>query len=312
MRANNYGWRSRDMVKAVYFALTEHVQQRVKSNGSRSTVVARFRQFVKFARDHNARRLEFVTPELVQAYGRELADRVDNGEMSARYAQNLVSAVNTAMRAVTREQWQSVSPRGCGIASRRNVRTVAPPSVQTAREAIADMRNNGMERQAAIAELALELGLRSREASCLDARTALAQARESGAVTISGGTKGGRTRTVPITRPEAIQALERAANVQGKARSMIPADKSWKQWMEGDLRKGREALAERSGARGYHDLRATYACARYEALTGRRAPVVAGRREVDKTTDRAARMQIAHELGHGRTDVVVSYIGSAR
>ena len=55
-----------------------------------------------------------------------------------------------------------------------------------------------------------------------------------------------------------------------------------------------------------------YACKRYRQLTGAAAPAVAGRRDVDKTTDRAARQVISRELGHGRIDVVAAYVGSAR
>ncbi|GAB4355652.1 MAG: hypothetical protein Kow0060_07760 [Methylohalobius crimeensis] len=49
-----------------------------------------------------------------------------------------------------------------------------------------------------------------------------------------------------------------------------------------------------------------------EQLTGREAPVVAGRRTAGKDADRQARQVIAYELGHGRTDVTVAYLGSAK
>ena len=66
------------------------------------------------------------------------------------------------------------------------------------------------------------------------------------------------------------------------------------------------------GLKKIHDLRAAYACDRYKQLTGSVAPVIAGRRYVDRSTDRAARQTIAQELGHGRIEVVATYIGGAR
>jgi len=61
-----------------------------------------------------------------------------------------------------------------------------------------------------------------------------------------------------------------------------------------------------------HDLRAAYPCERYLALTGSPVPVIAGRRLASHETDRQARSTVAAELGHGRLDVISTYIGSCR
>ena len=124
-------------------------------------------------------------------------------------------------------------------------------------------------------------------------------------MTVSEGTKGGRTREVPITSQRQLEALSRAAIAQGQDRSLIPASESWKGWREGTLRDAREIVKEHTGG-GLHDLRAAYACERYEALTGHAAPVVSGERYGD---DREAREQIAEELGHWRADVTTEYLG---
>ncbi|MBI3774834.1 MAG: integrase, partial [Gammaproteobacteria bacterium] len=57
------------------------------------------------------------------------------------------------------------------------------------------------------------------------------------------------------------------------------------------------------------DLRAAYACERYEQITGHPAPVVAGERQANKHDDQTARQIIAQELGHGRIDVAAAYLG---
>ena len=138
-------------------------------------------------------------------------------------------------------------------------------------------------------------------------RAALREAQERGVVTITAGTKGGRAREVPVSE-RALASLERAAQAQGGDRSLVPASETWQSWREGTLREARELVQAHTGA-GLHDLRAAYACDRYEAITGHAAPVVAGERLADRGVDREARMTIAEELGHGRIDVVSAYVG---
>ena len=162
------------------------------------------------------------------------------------------------------------------------------------------------DRAAAVVELARELGLRSKEASLLDARSALAEAR-NGSLTISDGTKGGLTREVPITNESQVQALERAAAAQGDARAVMPPDATWQSWREGQLRDARELVQAATGG-GLHDLRSAHACERYEQLTGHAAPCTGGEIH-DRAADLAARLEISAELGHGRVDVASEYLG---
>ena len=170
---------------------------------------------------------------------------------------------------------------------------------------LANARSTVSDRAASVCELSRELGLRSKEASLFDARAALKEAQEKGAVSVSDGTKGGRERQVPITSPAQLGALERAATAQGDARAVMPADQNWKQWSQGELREVREAMG------GLHELRAAYACERYEALTGHAAPC-AGGQILDRQADEAARLQVSSELGHGRIDVVSEYVGGRK
>ena len=94
--------------------------------------------------------------------------------------------------------------------------------------------------------------------------------------------------------------------------NLLRVDETYQGWRQGELRAGRRLL-KAAALRGYHDARAAFACERYQALTGDPAPVVTdGQRKADREADGQAREVIAVELGHGRTDVVAAYIGSAR
>jgi hypothetical protein len=311
MGKNNFGLGSRDAAKAGAFALNESARNGTMSYSTAATVAERWSQFVEWAREEEGVKwMEDYTREMVVEYGRELADRVESGEMAAATAQNYLSAINTVMNLATRGQWESVSPtKDCGIADRSAIREEAPGALdrEAYERAVAEVREELGSRAAAVVELCRELGLRSKEASLIDSRAALSEALSRNAVTISDGTKGGRPREVPITSERQLSALARAAEAQGSDRSMIPASESWKTWREGDLRAVREIVREHTGE-GLHGLRAAYACERYEALTGHAAPV-AGGEVADRALDREARAVIAEELGHGRTDVTNEYLG---
>ena len=89
-------------------------------------------------------------------------------------------------------------------------------------------------------------------------------------------------------------------------------DESYKDFMRAVVRRARDILHEH-GLKGFHELRAAYACERYEQLTGFPAPVNGGHgHREDRELDQRAREQISHELGHNRIDVVSAYIGGRR
>jgi hypothetical protein len=133
-------------------------------------------------------------------------------------------------------------------------------------------------------------------------------------VNITAGTKGGRGREVDRWVPvsaSALQTLERAATFQGGSRNLIPPKMSYRQWRDHAYAAWR-STAKQYGLSGFHDLRAAYAGERYAQLTGSPAPAVSGGRQANKAVDRSARQILSLELGHGRTDVVSSYVGSPR
>jgi len=302
--SRNFGWGSRDMQDAARMAL-----EATPGFSSIATHTQRFGKFKSFCKENGIGRMERITPEIVVDFGRGLADKVDSEEMKPAYAQNLLSSVNSVMRAATRGEWKSVSPtKECGIPQRCNIRSTPTPEREKAQNAINEMRSLGNERIAAIAALALDLGLRSKEASLLNAEKSLSQAEKVGYVSVTDGTKGGREREIPITNERQLQTLKTASEAQNGARAVMPPDQNWKQFREGELREARENVAEATGGRGIHDLRATYAAERYKALTGHEAPCNGGK-ITDRQADMSAREQIAAELGHGRIDVLVSYIG---
>ena len=276
----------------------------------------RFRHFATWCKEERQiRDATRISREDVEAYCRSLAEQVDAEDIKVSYAINLISSVNVTLSSMRGDDKLRVRPSQ-EVGSRDRARHDPPAGLRQhrVRQCADRLRGEGQARIAATIEVARAFGLRRREASMLNARAALGQAYKRGAINITAGTKGGRghrvDRWVPVT-PYTMQLLRRAADAQGKARNLIPPELSLKQWFS-RLRHAWTVVRDDYGLKKFHDLRAAYACARYRELTGHAAPVVAGRRIADPGADRDARLTIAQELGHGRDEVVKSYIGGTQ
>lgn len=121
-------------------------------------------------------------------------------------------------------------------------------------------------------------------------------------------TKGGRERSVPITTVEQRAVLDQAHELAG-AESLIPAHKTYIQ-----QRHVYDGQCKAAGLSHLHGLRHRYAQARYEALTGWKAPAAGGPparalSPTDRETDAVARQTISRELGHERTQITAVYLG---
>jgi integrase len=121
-------------------------------------------------------------------------------------------------------------------------------------------------------------------------------------------TKGGRPRTVPITTSEQRTVLDQAHQLAG-AGSLIPTHKTYIQ-----QRHTYDGQCKAAGLSHMHGLRHHYAQARYEVLTGWKAPAAGGPvarmlTPTQRGQDAAARQTISHELGHERPQITAVYLG---
>ncbi len=310
-KGNNFNLKTRDMAKAGRFAASRAARDGAISYETAAALSDRWQSFARYAKDEGVQRMEQVTAHLAVAYGQVIAARVEAGEITPSYGQNLVSAVNSVMNLASQGRWQSISPtKDCGVEQRSNVRQQLPQGIErdTAQSVIDSLRSRGQARGAAVIELAREMGLRTKEASLLDARAALKQAQRAGKVTITSGTKGGRARTLPVNTERQLAALAKAVEAQGQAPSLVQSAQSWAQWREGGLRDARESLKS-AGIGRIHELRAAYAAERYHQVTGHWPPMMGG--SASREADREARLIIAKELGHSRIEIMTAYIGGA-
>jgi integrase len=121
-------------------------------------------------------------------------------------------------------------------------------------------------------------------------------------------TKGGRAREIPIRTENQRWVLEQVKSLAGKG-SLIPPELTYVRQL-----KIYEAALGKAGISRAHGLRHAYAQRRYEELAGWKAPHAGGPKASEltpdqKAQDRAARLAVSGELGHGREEITAVYLG---
>jgi integrase len=283
----------------------------------------RWLAFVKWCRSeqgpgyNDARQIDRQT---LLNYAQYLRQQIDHGDLSIATAQNRLSSVNRTLAALRGDQYVKIlSPsRALGL-QRSTIRTVAPEGQdrQQVLRVMEVLREQQCGRVAAIVVLARESGMRLREAILADLPRLQREARQLGRINIQDGTKGGRVGASAsrwITVTEHVQTalnIASAASPVGSHNLLEPTE-TYVQFIRASVRSSRYVL-HKFGLRGFHELRAAYACGRYEQLTGHAALVNGGDGyRLNRELDRDARQQISYELGHNRIDVVSAYIGGRK
>ena len=280
----------------------------------------RWQAFVRWCRSedgpgfNDARQID---RETLLDYAIHLRHQVEQGDLAIATAQNRLSSVNRTMAALRGDQYVKVpSPSKALRMQRTTIRTVAPQGQdrEHVKRIVEVLCEHHQPRVAAIAQLARATGMRLREAILADLPRLKREAEQYGKINIQDGTKGGRSGAAAprwVTVADHIRdALEFARQVSPDgSRNLLAPNESYLDFQRGIVRPARGILHQHN-LKGFHELRAAYACERYEQITNHPAPVKGGHcYQHDRYLDQQARTQISHELGHGRIDVVSAYIG---
>ena len=280
----------------------------------------RWQAFVKWCRSaagpgfNDARQIDRNT---LQGYVDHLRHRVEQGELAIATAQNRLSSVNRTLAALRGDEQVKVPSPSKALGMRRtSVRTRAAQGQdrEQLQRIVAVLCDHQQPRVAAIALLARATGMRLREATLVDLPRLQREAQQLGRINIQDGTKGGRSgasapRWIRVNH-HVREALAFAAQASPKgSRNLLAEDETYRGFHQAIVRPARDLLHQH-GLKGFHELRAAYACVRYEQLTRHPAPINGGRcYQRDRHLDAQARSLIGYELGHGRIDVVAAYIG---
>lgn len=258
-----------------------------------------------------------IDRKVLADYAAYLRDMVRRGDLAVSTAQNRLSRVNRTMAALRGDQCVKLpSPSKALGMQRTGVRHSVPQGQdrEQVKQIVDALCRDQQQRAAAIVLLARATGMRLREAILADLPRLSREANDLGMVNIQDGTKGGRAgASAPrwITVNNHVRgALELARQVSpAGSRNLIAPHESYLDFLQEIIRPARDILHAHN-LKGFHELRAAYACERYEQITQHHAPIKGGQCcQVDRNLDRQARRQISYELGHGRIAVVSAYIG---
>jgi hypothetical protein len=250
-------------------------------------------------------------------YAGHLRQQVEQGELAIATAQNRLSSANRTLAALRGDQYVKVPNPSKALGMRRTSVRCSVPQGQDpehVKQIVDALCEHQMPRAAAIAHLARATGMRLREAILADLPRLKREAEHYGKINIQNGTKGGRAgASAPrwITVNDHIRgALAFAHQVSPDgSRNLLAPNERYLDFLQGIVRPARNILHTRD-LKGFHELRAAYACERYEQITHHEAPINGGKcSELDSHLDHEARAKISYELGHGRSDVVSAYIG---
>ncbi|TKK33572.1 integrase [Pseudomonas sp. CFBP13528] len=280
----------------------------------------RWQAFVRWCRSkdgpgfNDARQIDRKT---LLDYAGHLRQQVEQGELAIATAQNRLSSVNRTMAALRGDQYVKVPSPSKTLGMRRNsVRRSVPEGqdpVQV-KQIFDALCGSDQLRAAAIVQLTRATGMRLREAILADLPRLIHEAKDLGKINIQEGTKGGRAgASAPrwiVVNEHILSALEFAQQVSpAGSRNLIAPSESYRSVLQEVVRPARNTV-HTSNIKGFHELRAAFACERYEQITQHRAPINGGECcHVDRRLDREARRQVSYELGHGRIDVTAAYIG---
>ncbi|AVU78276.1 MULTISPECIES: integrase domain-containing protein [Pseudomonas] len=280
----------------------------------------RWQAFVRWCRSkdgpgfNDARQIDRQT---LLDYAGHLRQQVEQGAIGIATAQNRLSSVNRTLAALRGDQYmRAPSPSKALGMQRSGIRSEVPQGQDRAqvKRIVEVLCEHQQPRVAAIVQLARETGMRLREAILANLPRLQREAKQLGRINIQDGTKGGRSgasasRWITVSN-KIREALAFAHQVSPKgSRNLLAPNESYLDFLTSTVRPARDLLHTHE-LRGFHELRAAYACERYEEITDHLAPINGGNcYQLNQHLDQLARVQISYELGHGRIDVVSAYIG---
>lgn len=280
----------------------------------------RWQAFVKWCRSdegpgiNDARQID---RKVLADYAAHLRDVVGRGDLAVSTAQNRLSSVNRTMAALRGDQYVKLpSPSKALGMQRTGVRHSVPQGQdrKQVKQIVDALCSQHQLWAAAIVLLARATGMRLREAILADLPRLSREANDLGRINIQDGTKGGRAgasapRWIAVDS-HVREALGFALQVSPVgSRNLIAPHESYLNFLR-EITCPARTILHAHNLKGFHELRAAYACERYEQITQHRAPINGGQCcQIDRHLDRVARTRISYELGHGRTDVISAYIG---
>lgn len=220
-----------------------------------------------------------IDRKVLADYTAYLRDLVERGDLAVSNAQNRLSSVNRTMAALRGDQRVKLSSPSKALGMQRTGVRQSVPQGQD-REQFQQIAHalclRHQQRAAAIVLLARVTGMRLGEAILADLPRLSREANKLGRINIQEGTKGGRAGASGprwiVVNDHVREALGFAQQVSSAgSRNMIAPHECYLTLLQQIIRP-----LHTLNLKGFHELRAAYACERYEQITQHRAPINGG------------------------------------
>ena len=224
--------------------------------------------------------------------------------LSSGTQKNVLAAIRWLLEQVGKSDLLRRDNQSLGFAKRGYV-TNTSKAIDVSDDVIAEISRHSPWAAASLG-LTRELGLRIEESF----KIILAQADRGDEIRLTGSwCKGGVPRAVPVFEASQRVVIDASRTIANEG-SMIPLGRSYVLH-----RNFCRAIYNAFGIHRNHGLRHQYAQRRYLHLTGWPCPACGGPIAAEMTEsqykkDRAARLTVSREMGHGRIAVVAVYLGS--
>jgi hypothetical protein len=254
---------------------------------------------------------------LLENYAADLAERVEDETLAVSYAQNLIVSANITLEALRQDKAIRIESPASWVGKRQTVRTRVPDGMDWADidRLVAACARKICTGQPSSSCYAAVSGYDSARQSSPTLQTGNDRPRNAGRSMSGKAPKGGRgkevSRWVPVSERGQL-ALREAVRVRNQlgGQNLLKPDENFDDLVnDGEVHRARKILHE-FGIKGYHELRAAWACERYEEISGATAPVLQAGTSIGQENDDQFRLALARELGHDRIDVVAAYIGA--
>jgi integrase len=307
----NFGY-GKSMTYACKQALTEYY------NGGHFGTVAKyskeFKIFIRYLRAKNIRQLNDIKKEDFIDFAKYINKEKKRGRFDVKTAQNIISACNCVMRITRGDNYFFLSPKkyvGKRIDQLQCLPKWLDKDKQKAAYDYLIKKDNNLDYL--LIKFIDLTGCRLEEACKQNYKDRLCEAKKTGYIDITEGTKGGHGKHYErfiLATPEIIMILLSLVKHQKSHHSIIPKNMSFIRFYNNFSARWYR-VAKKYDLKGFNDFRKTRAIIMYESMTGFKAPIY-GDEPAPKDVDYRARSVIAKKYGHQRNDVTNYYLGGKR
>jgi hypothetical protein len=307
----NFGY-GKSMSYASKQALTEYYNG--GHFGTSAKYAKSFKIFIKYLKSKNINDLNDIKKEDFVNFAKYINSEKVKGRFSVKTAQNIISGCNCVLRIIRGDNYFFLSPRK--YAGARTDKLQCLPKwldIHKQKAAYDYLMKKDNNLDYLLIRFIDLTGCGLEEACKQNYKARLCEAKKTGYIDITEGTKGGHGKHYErfiLASPELIMVLLGLVKHQKSHHSVIPKNMSFIRFYNNFSARWYR-VAKKYDLKGFNDFRKTRAIIAYESITGFKAPIYADK-PAPKDMDYRARIVIAKSFGHQRIGVTDAYLGGER